>query len=164
MPFSIATPEQTIERGLTAAVDASLRGGRTCSIVSAPREQPRHRVGTNIEYLDLEDLLSLVEILNVGPVRDVGLLDSATARPQSTVFGEDAYPTLRLKAAALLHSIASNHALVDGNKRLAWLATVVFLDLNGQAVSIADDAAFNLVWSVAAGEVDVQGIARRLGP
>jgi death on curing protein len=100
---------------------------------------------TAVEYLDLEDLLQLVRDLEAGPVRDVGLLDSATARPQSSAFGEDAYPTLPLKAAALLHSIAGNHALIDGNKRLAWLATVVFLDINGHGPDPTHDAAFDLV-------------------
>lgn len=117
---------------------------------------------THLEYLDLEDLLQLVRDLKTGPVRDVGLLDSAAARPQSSAFGEDAYPTLALKAAALLHSIARNHALVDGNKRLAWLATVVFLDLNGHRPDLTPDAAFDLVMDVAEGKSDVEEIANRL--
>jgi death-on-curing protein len=75
------------------------------------------------EYLDLEDLRSMI--------RALGLLDSAAARPRTSAFAEDAYPTIELKAAALLHSLARNHPLVDGNKRLSWLAVVVFLDLNG---------------------------------
>jgi death-on-curing family protein len=69
---------------------------------------------------------------------------------------------LELKAAALLHSLVRNHALVDGNKRLAWLATVVFLDLNGRRVELDDDEAFELVMSAAAGELDVEAIAERL--
>jgi death-on-curing protein len=117
---------------------------------------------TEVEYLDLEDLLALVRILKAGPVRDLGLLDSAAGRPRSSAFGEEAYPTLSLKAAALLHSLARNHALVDGNKRLAWLATVVFLDLNGHAPDLDDDAAFELVMDVAAGAADVDQIADRL--
>jgi death on curing protein len=117
---------------------------------------------TQVDYLDLEDLLQLVRDLNVGPVRDVGLLDSAAARPQSSAFGEDAYPTLALKGSALLHSIARNHALVDGNKRLAWLATVVFLDLNDQRPDLTSDAAFDLVMDVAEGRADVEGVANRL--
>lgn len=117
---------------------------------------------TQVEYLDLEDLLQLVRDLKTGPVRDVGLLDSAAARPQSSAFGEDAYPALALKAAALLHSIARNHALVDGNKRLAWLATVVLLDLNGHRPDLTRDAAFDLVMDVAEGKADVQEVADRL--
>jgi death-on-curing protein len=117
---------------------------------------------TDVEYLDLEDLLVLVRRLAAGPVGDVGLLDSAVGRPRSSAFGEEAYPTLPLKAAALLHSLARNHALVDGNKRLAWLATVVFLDLNGHAPNLDDDAAFGLVMDAAAGAADVEEIAERL--
>ena len=117
---------------------------------------------SEVEYLDLEDLLGLVRDLGIGPVRDVGLLDSAAAHPRSGAFGEDAYATLSLKAAALLHSLVGNHALADGNKRLGWLATVVFLDLNGHATDLDDDAAFTLVMDVAAGSVDVEGIATRL--
>ncbi|MGY2082359.1 type II toxin-antitoxin system death-on-curing family toxin [Blastococcus sp. SYSU DS0539] len=117
---------------------------------------------TEVEYLDLEDLLSLTRVLGAGPVRDVGLLDSAAGRPRAQAFGQDAYETLPLKAAALLHSLVRNHALVDGNKRLGWLATVVFLDLNGHAPDLDDDAAFTLVMDVAAGGVDVEEIASRL--
>ncbi len=117
---------------------------------------------TRIEYLDLDDLLFLVRHLDAGPVRDLGLLDSAVARPRSSVFGQDAYPTLALKAAALLHSIARNHALVDGNKRLAWLATVVFLDLNSKSTDVSPDAAFDLVIDVDKGFLGVEDIAERL--
>jgi death-on-curing protein len=117
---------------------------------------------TKVEYLDLEDLLGLVRDLSVGPVRDLGLLDSAVARPRSSAFGQDAYSSLALKAAALLHSIARNHALVDGNKRLAWLATVVFLDLNSCAPGVKDAAAFDLVMDVAKGALEVDEIAERL--
>lgn len=119
---------------------------------------------TGTEYLDLEDLLWLTRALGAGPVRDVGLLASAVARPRATAFGEDAYPTLAAKAAALLHSIARNHALVDGNKRLAWLATVVFLDLNDQPVEMPDEEAFELVMAVSEGRLDVEAIAERLQP
>jgi death on curing protein len=116
-----------------------------------------------VEYLELEDLLLFARRLGIGPVRDIGLLDSALARPRSSAFGSDAYPTLKLKAAALLHSLVRNHALVDGNKRLAWLAANVFLDLNGEPVTLDDEGAFDLVMAAAAGEVDVEEIARRLG-
>ena len=113
----------------------------------------------DVEFLDLEDLVMLVRRLGAGPVRDVGLLEAACARPRASVFGADAYPTLAGKAAALLHSIVANHALVDGNKRLGWLATVVFLDLNGRSVMLDDEAAFTLVMDVAEGRLDVEGIA-----
>ncbi len=117
---------------------------------------------SEVEYLDLEDLLRLTRDLGAGPVRDPGLLDSAAARPRSTVFGDDAYPTHALKAAALLHSICCNHALVDGNKRLAWLAATVFLKLNGSRVGLSHDEAFDLVMAVAEGALEVSDIAARL--
>lgn len=118
---------------------------------------------SEIEYLDLEDVVEMVRALGVGPVRDLGLLDSAVNRPRSSAFGDDAYETLSLKAAALLHSMTQNHALVDGNKRLAWLSTVVFCDLNGFAPQVSDDEAFLLVWDIASSkERDVASIGKRL--
>ncbi len=118
---------------------------------------------SEVEYLDLEDLLGMVRALGIGPVRDVGLLDSATARPGASAFGADAYETIELKTAALLHSLARNHALVDGNKRLAWLAAVVFLDLNNREVPLGDDEAFGLVMDVASGTTsDLNEIIARL--
>lgn len=115
------------------------------------------------EYLDLEDVLGIIRTMSLGPVKDLGLLDSATARPKSSAFGDDAYPTLSLKAAALLHSMTKNHALIDGNKRIAWLSTVVFCDLNGCSPKISDDEAFQLVWDIASSQQnDVGSIAARL--
>ncbi|TYL49990.1 type II toxin-antitoxin system death-on-curing family toxin [Nocardioides sp. BGMRC 2183] len=116
-----------------------------------------------VEYLDLEDLLSLTADLRAGPVRDPGLLEAAAARPRTTVFGDEAYPGLVDKAAALLHSVCRNHALVDGNKRLAWLATDVFLRINGAIVEMTDDEAFDLVMQVAEGTIGVAEIAGLLG-
>ena len=117
------------------------------------------------EYLSLDDLLLIAADAVGGEVgvRDHGLLSAAAARPGTTVFGEDAYPTLHLKAAALLHSLVRNHALVDGNKRLAWLATVVFLDVNGLALETGDDDAVAFVLAVAGGSLDdLPKIADRL--
>lgn len=101
------------------------------------------------EYLSIEDVLQLVRRFDLGPVRDLGLLESAVLRPQSSLFGADAYPSLPEKAAALLESVAANHALVDGNKRLCLIAVTVFLDLNGFELDLSDDEAFDLVMSVA---------------
>jgi death-on-curing protein len=115
-----------------------------------------------VEYLDLEDVLRMVRALGIGPVRDVGLLDSAVMRPRSSAFREDSYPTLELKAAALLHSLTNNHALLDGNKRIAWLATVVFCDLNGVEPGLTDDEAFELVWEIAGTDLEVAAMAARL--
>ena len=96
-------------------------------------------------------------------VRDVGLLESALGRPRATVFGEDAYPDLHTKAAALLHSLVRNHALVDGNKRLGWAAAAVFLGINGHPGDRHDDEVVEFVIAVAAGELDdVAAIAARL--
>jgi death-on-curing protein len=96
-------------------------------------------------------------------VRDAGLLESALARPRSTAFGEDAYASIHGKAAALLHSLARNHALVDGNKRLALAATIAFDGLNGLRLTLSNDEAYELVMAVAAGQVDdVEPIAARL--
>ena len=95
-------------------------------------------------------------------MRDLGLLDVATARPRASAFGEDAYPTLHGKAAALLHSIVRSHPLVDGNNRLGWLAAAVFLDLNDATIEMPDDDAFDLVMAVASGDLDVPEIADRL--
>jgi death on curing protein len=113
------------------------------------------------EYLSVEDLLDLTNALRVGPVRDLGLLESACHRPQASFFGQEAYPTLAGKAAALMHSVVGNHALVDGNKRLGFLATAVFLRINGYSLDLADDEAFDLTMSVAAGQLDVAGIEKR---
>lgn len=114
------------------------------------------------EYLDLEDLLALVRRLGAGPVRDLGLLDAAATQLLASAFGADAYPTMDLKAAALLQSITRHHALVDGNERLGWLAVTVFLDLNGLAPDVDNDQAFDLVMAVSQGHVDVPEIAIRL--
>ena len=119
-----------------------------------------------IEYLDPDDLIDLARTLlgDPPPIRDIGLLGSAAARPCATAFGEDAYPDLLTKAAALLQFIVNNHALVDGNKRLGWLATAVFLELNGVKASRAstDDVHDHLVIWIAASSPDLDGIATRL--
>ena len=118
---------------------------------------------SEVQFLDLDDAISMIRRLAIGPVRDLGLLDSALHRPRTSAFGEEAYPTIGLKAAALLHSLVNNHPLVDGNKRLAWLATTIFCDLNGHALELDDDTAFLLVRDVAGTSMDVEEIARRLG-
>ncbi|MFN8096876.1 MAG: type II toxin-antitoxin system death-on-curing family toxin [Dermatophilaceae bacterium] len=114
------------------------------------------------EFLTLEDLLTLVGDLGVGPVRDLGLVDAAAARPRTSLFGRDAYPSLDEKATVLLESLVRNHPLVDGNKRLGWLATVVFYGLNGRTIDVDDDPAYDLVIEVATGRTDYQRAAARL--
>ena len=107
-------------------------------------------------YLTVEQALRIARTAVGGPihVRDIGLLEAAVHRPRTSVLGQDAYPDLFTKAAALLHSLARNHPLVDGNKRLAWLATYVFLAKNDNVLDPCDDEAYDLVVAVAAGTID----------
>jgi death on curing protein len=123
------------------------------------------------DYLDLADFLRLME-RTIGAsdenVRDFGLLESALARPRATVFGVDAYPTLPGKAAALLASVCGNHSLIDGNKRMGWIAVRAFCALNGAELRAHEDEAYEFVMTVAGGTVDDVGpieawIADRLG-
>lgn len=111
------------------------------------------------DYLSLEDLLVLARDLGVGPVRDLGLLDSAASRPRTSLYGVEAYASLDEKAAVLLESVVRGHPLVDGNKRLGWLAVVVFYGLNGRNLDAPDDEAYELVVSVAEGRADYHHVA-----
>jgi death-on-curing protein len=116
-------------------------------------------------YLTLADLLRVAErVIGAGvEIRDYGLLESALLRPQTTVFGREAYPTLDEKAAALVHSLVRNHALVDGNKRLELGGLIAFYGLNGRRLALSNDAAHDLIMAVATGELDtVADIARAL--
>ena len=118
-----------------------------------------------IEYLDLDDLLEIGRraVGDDVKVGDYGLLESALARPRASAFGDEAYPDLHVKAAALLHSLARNHALIDGNKRLAWTACLTFLAINGQRISAPEDDRFDFVIRVATGtEADLGEIAGQL--
>lgn len=116
--------------------------------------------GAPIDYLSLDDLLEIAAgVLDEVQIRDLGLLLSAAARPAMTAFGEDAYPRFVDKAAALMHSIARNHPLVDGNKRLAWSATRAFCLLSGYDIRYLTDAAEAFVLAVAAGELDMPEMA-----
>ena len=118
-----------------------------------------------VEYLDVEDLIALATTLRgrPPPIRDAGLLGSAAARPQTTIAGEDAYPDIWQKAGALLQSILKNHALVDANLRLGWLATAVFLELNGvAATAVSNDDVYAFVMEVAAEDRTFQEIAAPL--
>ncbi len=110
-------------------------------------------------YLTVEQALRIARAAVGGPVdvRDVGLLESAVHRPRASVLGQDAYSDLFTKAAALLHSLAGNRPLVDGNKRLGWLATYVFLAKNGILLDADDDAAYGFVIAVADGTIDDVG-------
>ena len=117
------------------------------------------------EHLDLDDLLATAEAaLGRAPdIRDIGILEAAIARTQASVFGEDAYPDLHAKGAALLHSIVTGHALIDGNKRSGWVALRLFYRLNDADIRVSADDAFGLVKAVADGSLrDVPLIADRL--
>ncbi|GAA2003347.1 type II toxin-antitoxin system death-on-curing family toxin [Brevibacterium samyangense] len=113
------------------------------------------------EFLSTEDLLRLTDDLGVGPVRDVGLIESAAHRPTTVLWGNEAYPSLDDKAAALFESLIRNHALVDGNTRLGWLALIVFSAINGNDLDVEDDEAYDFVIAVASGEKSLNEIARR---
>ena len=113
-----------------------------------------------IDYLSVEDLVEIAAgVIEHVVVGDAGLLAAAAARPQITVFGDDAYPTFEDKASALLHSLVRNHALVDGNKRLAWSAARVFCLLNGRDLTYTVDQAEDLMLNAASGQLDVPRIS-----
>jgi death-on-curing protein len=122
-------------------------------------------VSREIDYLRLEDGLAIVEAIESPGVHDIGLLESALARPRTTVFGDDAYPTLLLKAAALVHSLVSNHPLIDGNKRLGYVGLRLFLTMNDHDLDATQDEKFDLIVAIADGTLrDVHAIAKRLEP
>lgn len=112
-------------------------------------------------YLDLEDLLHLADLAVGGKalVRDLGLISSAAARPSSGFGDFEAYPTVHEKGAALLHSLVRNHALVDGNKRLGWVAAVAFYRVNGWVIDAPEDEAYDTVIAVAEGRLEVAEVA-----
>jgi death on curing protein len=117
------------------------------------------------EFLDLDDLLAAADAAVGGhaEVRDVGLLQAAVARPMATAFGDEAYPTLDHKAAALLQSLVSGQPLIDGNKGLGWVAVRLFYLVNGLDVRPPRDEAFELIVKIASGDLrDVAPIAERL--
>lgn len=111
-----------------------------------------------IEYIDPQQALAVVRRLGM-TARDEGLLFSALARPAASAFGADAYDSIELKAAALFASVARNHALVDGNKRTAWVLTVAFLNINGVDIDMTQDEKFDLVLGVAQGHLELAEIA-----
>ena len=118
-----------------------------------------------VEYVDLEDVIELAGLLlgDPPPIRDIGLLGSAVARPQTSIGGQDAYASIWSKAAALLQSVVNNHAWIDGNKRLGWLSTAVFLELNDASVTrAANDDVVDLVTTVASTRISLDEIADRL--
>jgi death-on-curing protein len=117
-----------------------------------------------VEYLTVAEVLLLHARLiqctgGSGGVRDVGLLESALARPQAAFGGEDLYPDLWSKAAALMQSLVQNHPFVDGNKRTALAATGIFLELNDHVLAASNDEALDFARQVTGGEMTLQEMA-----
>ncbi|XPP27448.1 MAG: type II toxin-antitoxin system death-on-curing family toxin [Leucobacter sp.] len=115
-----------------------------------------------MQYIELPQALAVSAWCGF-VVRDRGLLASALARPAAGLFGEDAYPALELKAAALASSIAQNHALVDGNKRFTLLLTAAFIEINGCSLTLTNDEMFELILSIAQRQLEIDAIAEVLG-
>ena len=119
-----------------------------------------------IDYLTVDDLVGVAQRVVDGEmrIRDAGLLASAAARPRTTVFGQDAYPGIWEKTAALMESLGRNHALIDGNKRLAWNATWFFLGINGHVLRepLDEDFAERFVVDVVTGKLEIPQIASGL--
>jgi len=116
-------------------------------------------------YLTMPELLRVADRALGGPapIRDVGLLEAAVARPAASAFGVDAYATVEAKAAALMHSLVRNHALIDGNKRLGLAGAIAFLGVNGRRLALTNDEAYDLVIDVSVGRLDdVDSIVPRL--
>ena len=128
--------------------------------------RPAPSVQQQTEYLSVDDVVQIVEMFSEAPlrdaVRDLGLLIAAVDRPAVQYRGQDVYTPLAMKAAALMESLARNNALFDGNKRLAWLATNVFLELNGQAVRFTDNEIFSLLREVQQGYLATNELAHRI--
>lgn len=114
-----------------------------------------------MRYLTVDEIIRIndAELGSNSQLRDFGALESATLRPMTTVGGQDAYPTIHDKAAALLHSLARNHAFIDGNKRSAAIATVLFYRLNGWSFEAEQGELVGLIVDAAEGRLDVDDIA-----
>ena len=113
-----------------------------------------------IQYLYLNEVIEIGEALIPDfRIRDIGLLESAVNRPEMTVYGQEAYKTLAEKIAALMHSLAANHALVDGNKRITWSCGRVFAILNDCDFEVGVDEAERVIVALASGELDAKSLA-----
>ena len=110
------------------------------------------------EFLHLDDALRQVNTLGFY-VKDPGLLEGALARPKTTIFGDDAYPTISLKAAALMHSVIKNHPMIDGNKRTSWVLMVSFLWINGYKHNMSTEVGFNLTLGIAESRIELEEAA-----
>ncbi|MBH0781550.1 type II toxin-antitoxin system death-on-curing family toxin [Nocardia bovistercoris] len=117
------------------------------------------------EYLTVGDLLKVnAAVLGAEwpAIRDAGLVAAAAARPAATVFGEDAYPDLAGKVAAMMHSLVRSHPFLDGNKRTGWVAARLLARLNDHTIALTENEAFDLVVELAAVDTEVPALAKRL--
>ena len=114
-----------------------------------------------MQYLSLEDALQQIAIAGFY-VKDAGLLDSALARPQTSVFGEDAYPTLEVKAAAMTHSVIKNQPMVDGNKRTSWFLLNAFLYINGYLLEMSTEEGLEFTLGVATDQLSLEEAAEKI--
>jgi death-on-curing protein len=114
-----------------------------------------------LQYLTEDDVLAFFrEAIGQPTLRYAEGLASAVGRPQQSAFGEDAYPTLALKAAALMQSLAENQPFVDGNKRIAWISGKVFLQIHGFTMHATDDEALELFINRVATGTSVEVLAQ----
>ena len=112
-----------------------------------------------IKFLTLTDAIRITQRLGFF-IKDPGLLEGALARPQTTVFGQDAYPEFELKVAAMMHSIIKNHPMIDGNKRTAWSLAVIFMFMNDYKHNFSEEKSFDLVLGIATDKYDIVEAAK----
>jgi death on curing protein len=122
-----------------------------------------------LQYLSEEDVVAFyMEVIGEPLLRYPEGLASAIGRPQQSAFGQDAYPTLPLKAAALMQSLAENQPFVDGNKRIAWICGKLFLQIHGLTMQATDAEALDLFLNRVANGMSVEELAEwiehHLGP
>ena len=112
-------------------------------------------------YIELDEALRVIHRLGFY-VKDAGLLGSALQRPRTMLFGEDAYESLQLKAAAMAHSLVKNHALVDGNKRTTWTLMVAFLAVNDFKHNFSADEGMEFILGLATDSIDLNQAAAEI--
>lgn len=125
----------------------------------------RQELQVGIAYLTVEEVLYIHEqvIRAFGGshgVRDMTLVESAVHRPTASFAGEDLYPNLWTKSAALMHALLFNHAFIDGNKRVAFVAADAFLRRNGYRLRCNQNAAYEFLIAAIKSRLDVEGLAK----
>ena len=111
-----------------------------------------------MDFIALDDAIYLIGRLGFY-IKDPGLLDSALSRPKTTLFGDFAYPTIELMAAAMHQSLVKNHPLVDGNKRTSWMLLNAFVEMNNYDLTMTDDEGMDFTLGVAEGRYDLDAAA-----